>query len=56
MAASILGISRSLAYELIGRGEFPVPTVRLGSRILVPVRPLLALLEGRDEEEGDRGE
>jgi len=49
-AASILGIGRSTAYELIRRDEFPVPVLRLGHRLRVPVAPLLALLslpEGR---------
>ena len=43
-AAMLLGISRTHAYELIARGE--LPSIRLGRRILVPVRPLLRLLEG----------
>jgi excisionase family DNA binding protein len=41
-AAARLGISRSLAYELARRGELPV--VRLGRRIVVPVRALDVLL------------
>lgn len=43
-AAEVLGVGRSTAYDLIQRGEFPVPTVRLGRRLLVPVAPLLRLL------------
>ena len=39
-AASILGIGRSTAYDLIRRGTFPVRVVRVGSRIRVPVAPL----------------
>jgi hypothetical protein len=39
-AASILGIGRSTAYDLIRRDNFPVPVVRVGSRIRVPVAPL----------------
>jgi excisionase family DNA binding protein len=42
-AAEILGISRSFAYELIGRGELPV--VRFGRRAVVPRRALEALLD-----------
>ncbi len=42
-AASILGIGRSTAYELIRRGEFPVPVRRVGTRLRVPVAPLVAL-------------
>ncbi|MGH9027285.1 MAG: helix-turn-helix domain-containing protein [Acidimicrobiia bacterium] len=42
-AAKILGISRALAYELVGRGDIPI--VRLGRRVVVPRRALDALLE-----------
>ena len=37
-----LGISRSLAYELVRRGE--IPSLRLGRRIVVPVRALEELV------------
>ena len=43
-AADILGIGRTTAYELIRRDEFPVRVLRVGSRIRVPVHPLLTLL------------
>lgn len=42
-AAQVLGLGRSTAYDLIRRGEFPVPTVRIGRRLRVPVEPLLDL-------------
>ena len=42
-AAAVLGISRALAYELVRRGE--IPSVRLGRRIVVPVRALHAVLD-----------
>ena len=42
-AAHLLGISRSLAYELCVRGE--LPTIRLGRRIVVPKRALLEMIE-----------
>jgi excisionase family DNA binding protein len=32
------GISRTLAYELVRRGE--IPSIRLGRRVLVPVQAL----------------
>jgi excisionase family DNA binding protein len=38
-----LGVSRSLAYELVRRGE--LPSLRLGRRIVVPVRGLEALVD-----------
>ena len=42
-AAEVLGISRTLAYELVARGE--LPSLRMGRRIVVPRRALEALLE-----------
>lgn len=42
-ASAALGISRSLAYELVRRGE--IPSLRLGRRIVVPVRALDELVE-----------
>ena len=42
-AASILGISRSSAYECARRGELPV--VRLGRRLIVSAATLRRLLE-----------
>jgi excisionase family DNA binding protein len=45
-AAAALGISRALAYELVARGE--LPCLRLGRRIVVPRRALLALVEAAD--------
>jgi excisionase family DNA binding protein len=42
-AAALLGISRDLAYDLAARGE--IPSLRLGRRIVVPTRALLALVE-----------
>jgi len=41
-AAALLGISRALAYELVGRGE--LPAIRLGHRIVVPTQRLLDLV------------
>src|SRR5690606_2539369 len=43
-AAAALGISRGLAYELVRRGE--IPSVRLGRRIVVPIRVLDELIGG----------
>ena len=42
-AAEVLGISRSLAYDLVARGELPAR--RFGGRIVVLLRPLQRLLE-----------
>ncbi|MGK5680167.1 helix-turn-helix transcriptional regulator [Actinoplanes sp. URMC 104] len=43
-AASIFGISRSTAYELVQRDEFPVPVLRFGSRYRIPTAPIIAAL------------
>lgn len=45
-AARLLGISRTLAYESVARGE--LPAVRLGRRIVVPRRALERLLAPPD--------
>ena len=37
-AANLLGISRSLAYELVARRE--LPSIRLGRRLVIPVEQL----------------
>ena len=42
-AAALLGISRALAYELVGRGE--LPSLRLGRRLVVPRKALNELLD-----------
>ena len=44
-AASILGISRSAAYELIRSGGWPTPVVRLGKLIRIPSAALLELIQ-----------
>ena len=43
-AATCLGISKSLAYELANSGSFPVPVLRLGRRMVVPRAALMRLL------------
>jgi hypothetical protein len=44
-AASVLGIGRTVAHDLARRNEFPVSVLRLGNKYVVPVAPLLRLLE-----------
>ena len=46
-AARLLGISRSLAYELVARGE--LPCVRLGRRVVIPIRAIDDLLASARE-------
>lgn len=43
--ASVLGISRSQAYRLAATNQFPIPLIRAGSRIIVPVAALLHLIQ-----------
>jgi hypothetical protein len=43
-AARALSIGRTRAFELVRRGEFPVPVLRVGATYRVPTAPLLALL------------
>jgi hypothetical protein len=47
-AAAVLGIGRTLAYELVATGQFPTPVIRAGTRVIVPVAPLLKLLHTDD--------
>ena len=42
-AARLLGISRTLAYDLARRGG--LPSIRLGRRIVIPVAALIAFLD-----------
>lgn len=43
-AAAMLGIGRTLAYELIRSGEWPTPILHLGRLIKIPSGPLMSLL------------
>jgi hypothetical protein len=43
-AAAILGIGRTLAFELSKADQFPVRLLRVGRRVLVPIPDLLRLL------------
>ncbi|MDG4795075.1 DNA-binding protein [Micromonospora sp. WMMD1082] len=42
--ARIFGLSRSLAYDLAKRNEFPIPVLRFGSNYRVPVAAILQAL------------
>lgn len=44
-AARALGVSRAHAYDLAKRGELPVRTIKVGSRIRVITSSLVALLD-----------
>jgi excisionase family DNA binding protein len=46
-AAELLGIGRTMAYQLVHAGEWPTPILRIGRLIKVPTDPIVALLRGR---------
>ena len=43
-AAMMLGIGRTLAYELIRSNHWPTPVVRIGRLVRIPSGPILELL------------
>jgi predicted DNA-binding transcriptional regulator AlpA len=43
-AAEVLGIGRTVAYELIRTGRFPTPVLRVGHQIKIPTAYLVELL------------
>jgi len=45
-AAELLGIGRTMAYQLVRGGVWPTPLIRIGRLIRVPTAPLRHLLEG----------
>ena len=47
-AAKVLGIGRTLAYELVRTDAWPTPVIRLGKLIKIPARPLLDLIAGNN--------
>ena len=51
-AAKVLGIGRSLGYELVRTGQWPTPVVRVGKLIKIPTAPLLRLLDETPATEG----
>jgi hypothetical protein len=42
--AILAGLGRDESYRAVKRGKFPVPVIRVGRRIVVPVQPILELL------------
>jgi excisionase family DNA binding protein len=43
-AAKLLGIGRTLAYEMVRDGTWPTSIIRAGRKIRIPTAPVLALL------------
>ena len=54
-AAKVLGIGRSLAYELVRRGEWPTTVLHVGKLIKIPTEPLVRLLGAAPEPGPDAG-
>ena len=52
-AAKVLGIGRSLAYDLVRRGEWPTTVLRVGKLIKIPTQPLIRLVDGWTVEGSD---
>ena len=44
--AEATGISKNLAYDLARREKLPVPVIKLGKRMVLSRKAVLALLEG----------
>lgn len=43
-AARMLGIGRTLAYQLVRTDQWPTPVIRIGRLVKVPTQPLLDYL------------
>jgi hypothetical protein len=43
-AAEVLGIGRTVAYELVRTDRFPTPVLRVGRQIKIPTAYLIALI------------
>jgi hypothetical protein len=43
-AARLLGIGRTLAYELVRTNQWPTPVIRMGRLIKIPWGPLIELM------------
>lgn len=43
-AGRVLGVGRSLAYELVRTGAWPTTVLRVGKLIKIPTAPLIRLL------------
>jgi len=51
-AAKVLGIGRSLAYDLVRRGDWPTPVLPVGKLIKIAREPLIRLIEGPGTADG----
>ena len=53
-AAQILGIGRTLAFDLLKHDKFPVRVLRIGRRVVVPVPDLMRLLGAASPESAEQ--
>jgi hypothetical protein len=51
-AAKVLGIGRCLADDLVRRGDWPTPVLRVGKLIKIPREPLIRLVDGSGTADG----
>src|SRR5215469_8741469 len=47
----LAGLCRDEAYRSVKRGDFPVPVVKVGRHLVVPVAPILELLRIKSNDE-----
>lgn len=43
-AATVLGVGRTAAYQMVRTGRWPTPVIRLGNRIRIPTAALHTLI------------
>jgi hypothetical protein len=51
----VAGLCRDEAYRSVKRGDFPVPVLKVGRRLVVPVAPILELLGIRPDDDSPSG-
>ncbi len=52
-AGKVLGLGKNTSYEAARRGD--IPTIRIGKRLIVPVRRLIKVLEGGAADKAEEG-
>lgn len=51
----LAGLCRDEAYRSVKRGDFPVPVVKVGRHLVVPVAPILKLLRIKPDDQPSSG-
>lgn len=51
----LAGLCRDEAYRSVKRGDFPVPVLKVGRRLVVPVAPILELLGIKPDDQPPSG-